>query len=113
MGYLCEEVPIYGVSRDAYVDHVAYEYLAFIKRPPVEVVPDSRAKVEEDRMKWVLVGGAEISNDPLTLVPELVACHSPSTVCLFHGVGFIVLDASGPRVHESAMGGGHPAFPRE
>ena len=23
MGYLCEEIPIYGVSRDALVDHVA------------------------------------------------------------------------------------------
>ena len=113
MRYLFEEVPIYGVSRDASVDHVALEYLAFIKRPPVEDVPDSGAKVEEDGMKWVLVGGAEISNDPLTLVIELVTCHSPPAVCLLHDVGFVVLDVSGPLVHERAMCGGHPAFPGE
>ena len=59
------------------------------------------------------VGGVENSNDPLIVVLELVACHSPSVVCLIHGVGFVVLDVSGPRLHESAMGGGHLAFPRE
>ena len=64
-------------------------------------------------MKWVLIGGVENSNDSLTVVLELVACPSPSVVCLLHGVGFVVLDVSDSRVHESAMGGGRPAFPRE
>ena len=87
--------------------------MAFLKRPPVEVVPDRGAKVEEDRVKWVFVGGVKNSNDPPTVVLELVACHSPSVVCLLHGVGFVVSDISGPRVHESTMDGGRPAFPRE
>ena len=43
------------MSRDASVDRVVQEKVTFIERPPVEVVPDSRAKVEENRMKWVLI----------------------------------------------------------
>ena len=100
----------HAVSRDASVDHVVQEKLTFIERPPVWIVPDSRAKIEENRVKYVLVGGVENANDPLTVVFELIACNSPPVVSFLHSVGFVVLDIGDPCVYKSAMAGRHPAF---
>ena len=74
-----------------------------IERLSVEVLPDRIVMVEEDGIEWIGVGGVENAIDPPTMVLELIACdRSP-----------VVLDASDPRVHKSAVSSGHPAFTRE
>ena len=101
------------MGRDTSVDHVVQESLSFIERPPVKIAPDSRAKVEESLLKWVLARKVKNANDPFTVVFELVTGNSPPVVRFFHGVWFVVLDVGEPRVRECAMGSRHPAFPEE
>ena len=81
--------------------------MAFIERPPVEIVPDGGAKVEKDRVEWVRVGWTEDADNPFTVVLELVAYDTSPVVSLLHGMSFVVLDAGSPRVHEGTVGGGH------
>ena len=83
MGYLFWNVLVYSLSHDASVNHVAQQYMAFVERPPIEIVSNGGAKVEEDRMEWILVGGVENANNPLTVVLELVACDSSPVVRQF------------------------------
>ena len=64
-------------------------------------------------MEWVLVGGVENANNPLTVVLMLVACETSPVVSLLNGMGFVVLDAGSPRVYEGAVGGGHQSLLRE
>ena len=86
--------------------------MTLIERLSVEVLPNRSAKVEEDGVECIGVGGMKNANDSSTMVLELVACDSSSVVCVFHRVGLVVLGVSGPRVDKSAVSSGHPVFTR-
>ena len=67
----------------------------------------------EDGVEGVGVGWVENADNPLTVVLEMIACDTCPMICLLHGMRFVGLNVGSSRVQESAVGGGHPALPRE
>ena len=80
---------------------------------PVEVFPDGGAKVVEDWVEGVGVGWVENADNPITVVLELIACDTSPIIRLLHGMRFVGLNVGSSRAQEGAVGGGHPALPRE
>ena len=64
-------------------------------------------------MKGVGVGWVENADIPLTVVLELIACDTSPIIRLLHDMRFVGLNVGSSRVQEGAVGGGHPALPRE
>ena len=67
----------------------------------------------EDGVEGVGVGLVESTDNPLTVVLELSACDTSPIIRLLHGMRFVGLNVGSSCVQESAVGGGHPALPRE
>ena len=67
----------------------------------------------EDGVEGVGVGLVGSTDNSLTVVLELIACDTSPIIRLLHGMRFVGLNVGSSRVQESAVGGGHPALPRE
>ena len=55
-------------------------------------------KAEEDGVEWIGIGKVKNTNNPPTMVLELVVCGSFPVVCPLHCVGLVLLGVSDPRV---------------